>query len=76
MSRHGKESKRWMKVMMDLVAIGGQATGFVIWPIVEKGSTWTVPIAILLTSAGWWENYVDRRSVGDNERSLVLRSDG
>jgi chitin synthase len=75
MSRHGKESKRWMKVMMDLVAIGGQATGFVIWPIVEKGSTWTVPIAILLTSAGWWENYVDRRSVGDNERPLVLRSD-
>ena len=50
-----------MKVMMDLVAIGGQATGFVIWPIVEKGSTWTVPIAILLTSAGWWENYVDQR---------------
>ena len=23
---------------------------------------WTVPVAILLVSAGWWENYVDRRS--------------
>ena len=24
--------------------------------------TWTVPVAIFLVSAGWWENYVDRRS--------------
>lgn len=66
MSRHQKESKRWMKVMGDLIAIGGQATGFFIWPIVEVGRgntvTWTVPVAIFLTSAGWWENYVDRRS--------------
>ena len=24
--------------------------------------TWTVPVAIFLVSAGWWENYVDRKS--------------
>ena len=70
MSRHQKESKRWMKVMGDLIAIGGQATGFFIWPIVEVGRgntvTWTVPVAIFLTSAGWWENYVDRRYVSYN----------
>merc|ERR1719483_1767789 len=34
-SGHHKESKRFLKVMMDLVAIGGQCTGFFIWPIVE-----------------------------------------
>ena len=70
------------KVLMDLVAIGGQCTGFFVWPLVEvddifnfslqyykaflqgeEGSyvAWTIPIATFLTSAGWWENYVDRR---------------
>ena len=65
-SRHNKESRRLLKTMMDLIAIGGQATGFFIWPIVEIGkenyATWTIPLAIFLVSAGWWENYVDRRS--------------
>jgi len=65
-SRHNKESKRFLKVMMDLVAIGGQCTGFFIWPIVEFQNNnfvaGTIPIAVFLTSAGWWENYVDRRS--------------
>ena len=43
-----------MKVMIDLVAIGCQATGFFIWPIVEIGlgntKTWTVsqqPLTLL-----------------------------
>jgi chitin synthase len=66
MSRNNKESRRLIKVIVDLVAIGAQATGFFIWPIVEIGrghtKTWTVPVAIFLVSAGWWENYVDRRS--------------
>jgi len=66
-SRHNKESKRFLKVMMDFIAIGGQCTGFFIWPIVEYQNNsnyvaWTIPIATFLTSAGWWENYVDRRS--------------
>jgi len=65
-SRHPKEGKRFLKVMMDLVAIGGQCTGFFIWPIVEFQNNnfvaGTIPIAVFLTSAGWWENYVDRRS--------------
>ena len=66
MSRNSKESRRLIKIIVDLVAIGAQATGFFIWPIVEFGrghtKAWTVPVAIFLTSAGWWENYVDRRS--------------
>ena len=61
-----------LRVMMDLIAIGCQATGFFIWPIVEMGlgnrKTWTVPLAILLISFGWWENYVDRRS-----RSMLIK---
>ena len=46
LSRNNKESRKMMKVMIDLVAIGCQATGFFIWPIVEIGlgntKTWTV----------------------------------
>eukprot|EP00092_Neocalanus_flemingeri_P023256 GFUD01025217.1.p1 GENE.GFUD01025217.1~~GFUD01025217.1.p1 ORF type:complete len:1610 (-),score=293.97 GFUD01025217.1:361-5190(-) len=65
-SRHHKESKRFLKVIMDLVAIAGQCTGLFIWPIVEFQNNnfvaGTIPIAVFLTSAGWWENYVDRRS--------------
>ena len=34
-SRHSKESRRFLKVLMDLVAIGGQCTGFFVWPLVE-----------------------------------------
>jgi hypothetical protein len=52
MSRNNKESKRALKVVVDLVAIGAQATGFFIWPIVEIGrghtKTWAVPVAIFL----------------------------
>ncbi len=66
MSRNSKEPRRFLKSLVDLLAIGGQATGFIIWPIVEFGhgntTAWTVPVAIFLVSAGWWENYVDRRS--------------
>lgn len=25
-------------------------------------TAWTVPVSVFLVSAGWWENYVDRRS--------------
>ena len=36
------------------------------WPIVEfKNENFVagiLPVAVFLTSAGWWENYVDRRS--------------
>ena len=65
-SRHQKESRRALKTVMDIIAIAAQATGFFMWPMVEGNngnfSTWTVPIAIFLVSAGWWENFVDRRS--------------
>ena len=65
-SRHQKETKRCLKVFVDLLAIAGQATGFFMWPIVEfKNENFVagiLPVAVFLTSAGWWENFVDRRS--------------
>ena len=59
---------------MDLLAIGAQATGFFMWPIVEFQNenfvAGILPVAVFLTSAGWWENYVDRRSPLEPIRQL------
>lgn len=68
LSRNKKESMVAVKVLMDLLALACQLTGFVVWPIVEYGKdpnawrVWLIPVAIFLTSFGWWENYVDRHS--------------
>ncbi|XP_065164393.1 chitin synthase chs-2 isoform X3 [Atheta coriaria] len=63
LSRSNKESKRFIKVIVDLFAIAAQATGFVVWPIVEqKPEMWLIPVAIFLTSIGWWENYISKHS--------------
>ncbi|XP_037071620.1 chitin synthase chs-2-like [Pollicipes pollicipes] len=67
LSRTNRESRRFLKTVCDIAAILGQATGFIVWPIIEyqKGNTkacWAIPLAVVLTSLGWWENYVDRKS--------------
>ena len=73
-SRHHKETKRFLKGFVDILAIGAQATGFFMWPIVEFQNESFVagilPVALFLTSAGWWENYVDRRSPLEPIRQL------
>lgn len=59
LSRTSKEGQRAIKVIIDLVAISAQITGFVVWPLLEnRPNLWMIPIAAVLTSCGWWENYV------------------
>lgn len=63
LSRNHKENQRYIKVIIDLIAIVAQATGFLVWPIVEgKSDLWTIPLTIFLISLGWWENYVSPNS--------------
>lgn len=63
LSRNNKETQRFIKVIIDLLAIAAQATGFVVWAIVEqKPHLWVIPLSIVLTSLGWWENYISRHS--------------
>ncbi|KAJ3634074.1 hypothetical protein MTP99_010982 [Tenebrio molitor] len=63
LSRNNKESQRFLKVIIDLAAIAAQATGFVVWPIIEqRADLWIIPIAIFLVSLGWWENYISKYS--------------
>ncbi|XP_060518963.1 chitin synthase chs-2 isoform X2 [Cylas formicarius] len=63
LSRNNKESQRFIKVIMDLIAISCQATGFVVWPLVEKKpDLFLIPVTIFLVSLGWWENYISKYS--------------
>ncbi|KAJ8929966.1 hypothetical protein NQ314_017289 [Rhamnusium bicolor] len=63
LSRNNKESQRFIKVIIDLVAVSAQATGFIVWPIIERrADLWIIPIAIFLVSLGWWENYISQYS--------------
>ncbi|XP_053696809.1 chitin synthase chs-2 [Sabethes cyaneus] len=62
-SRTNKEGKRAVKTIVDLAAIAAQITGFVVWPLLENRAVlWLIPITALLTSCGWWENYVSAQS--------------
>ncbi|CAH2005830.1 unnamed protein product [Acanthoscelides obtectus] len=63
LSRNNKESQRFIKVIIDLIAVSAQATGFVVWPIVEgRADLWIIPVSIFLISLGWWENYISKYS--------------
>lgn len=49
-------------MIVDLVALAAQATGFVVWPLLEgreKPELWLIPFSVILISCGWWENYVN-----------------
>jgi len=64
LSRSHKDSKRFIKVIIDIVAIVAQVTGFVVWPLIkgDSKSLWLIPLASVFISLGWWENYVSRQS--------------
>nr|ALM23645.1 chitin synthetase 1b [Leptinotarsa decemlineata] len=63
LSRNNKESQRYIKVIIDLIAIAAQATGFIVWPIMEgRADLWIIPVAIFMISVGWWENYISKHS--------------
>lgn len=50
----------YFTLAINSLALAAQVTGFVIWPLLEvedKPQLWILPIAILLISCGWWENY-------------------
>ncbi|KAJ6636552.1 Chitin synthase chs-2 [Pseudolycoriella hygida] len=63
LSRTAKEGRRAVKAIIDLAAIAAQITGFVVWPLLEnRPSLYVIPVAALMTSCGWWENYVCTQS--------------
>lgn len=48
---------------MDTLAISAQVTGFVVWPLMSGDvQLWLIPVAVILISARWWENYASEQS--------------
>nr|AOE23678.1 chitin synthase A [Phthorimaea operculella] len=63
LARSSRDSKRFVKVIVDMAAIVAQVTGFIVWPLLDnKPTLWLIPISAFLISLGWWENYVTRQS--------------
>ncbi|EEB10859.1 chitin synthase, putative [Pediculus humanus corporis] len=65
LSRNNKEPKKFVKSIVDFLAIVAQATGLIVWPLLDGGKRpkiWVIPISITLISCGWWENYTTKQS--------------
>lgn len=67
LSSRSEKSELYAKVAMDVIAVGAQTTGFVLWPLLEKQrdpfELMIIPITLFLVSCGWWENYVTKYSL-------------
>ena len=81
LSRNSKESKRLGKIVVDILAILAQLSGCLLWAIPELTKSnwnqiWLLPLSVILTSFGWWENYVDKHSpVGKQKKQSVNKEE-
>ncbi|XP_055339355.1 chitin synthase chs-2-like [Paramacrobiotus metropolitanus] len=63
LSRNSSEKLRWVKMGVDTFAIICQISGFVIWPLLHPtDNLWSIPVALIMTSVVWWENFLDKKS--------------
>ena len=63
LSRSSKEPKRNLKYVLDVGSIVAQLLGFFVWPLANPDQNlWFIPLALLLISFHWWENYVSTMS--------------
>ncbi|XP_055338625.1 chitin synthase chs-2-like [Paramacrobiotus metropolitanus] len=59
LTRHGSESFFCVRVIVDLVVLLFQITSLIFWPLIAPVTfRWTLPVALILISIRWWENYV------------------
>lgn len=67
LTRRSEKSELYAKIAMDVIALGAQTTGFVLWPLLEKERSPTelliIPITLFLVSCGYWENYVTKHTL-------------
>ncbi|XP_055344655.1 chitin synthase chs-2-like [Paramacrobiotus metropolitanus] len=61
-ARSRGESRRLLKFILDLLALTAQISGIVLWPLAlsDVKDFWSWPIAFVLTSIPWWENFLCR----------------
>lgn len=66
LSKGSEKSEVYAKAMMDMIAVSAQATGFLLWPLLEGNSDpclWLIPPALFCVSCGYWENYTNKHSI-------------
>lgn len=48
---------------LDVLSVLAQFSAFIVWPLAEgKLILYAIPVAVILISFGWWENYVSEKS--------------
>lgn len=58
-----RQKNKACSYFIDILAVTAQFTGLILWPLLTNSvTTWLIPLAVLLTSCRWWENYVCARS--------------
>lgn len=63
---NSEKSEVYAKVLMDLIAVGSQATGFFLWPLLhpeKQINTLVIPITVFCISCGYWENYTTKHTL-------------
>jgi hypothetical protein len=58
------------------LALAAQVTGFVLWPVLLSSDTapiWVLPIALLLISCGWWENFITATKIKGKRDKITIQ---
>jgi chitin synthase len=59
LTRDRNHKNYYMTLSFDVLSISAQATAFVVWPLLDGGGVlWTIPLACVFISLGWWENFL------------------
>ncbi|XP_008485735.1 chitin synthase chs-2-like, partial [Diaphorina citri] len=65
-TKGSERSEVYLKAMMDMIAVSAQATGALLWPLLEGHNDpwlWLIPPALFCVSCGYWENYTSKHSI-------------
>nr|WPA93971.1 chitin synthase 1 [Cacopsylla chinensis] len=65
-TKGSEKSEVYLKAMMDMIAVSAQATGALLWPLLEGHNDpwlWLIPPALFCVSCGYWENYTTKHSI-------------
>jgi hypothetical protein len=71
-----QETAYYFRQTINGLALAAQVTGFFVWPMVndeDPSLTVLLPLALLLISCGWWENYVAARKIPGKQDKVTTQ---
>ncbi|CAG4944603.1 unnamed protein product [Colias eurytheme] len=58
-TRDPSNSRYYIVIILDVLSVSAQVTAFVVWPLLDGTPIlWTIPMACIFISLGWWENFI------------------